>query len=77
MQFDNVEFSKRPEVVVRYNDIGDRPCSAAVCEWANGEGWDVSIQDSAGQERQFALHEDDLQAVNAAVTMLKLRPEEE
>lgn len=30
-----------------------------VAEWANGEGWDISIDD-----KTFSLHRDHLQAIN-------------
>lgn len=77
MHFDKVEYARRPEVTVQHEDIGGRPCSVSVCEWANGEGWDVAVRDSAGQERLVSLHADELRALNAAVTMLDLRPEED
>ena len=77
MRFDNVELATRPEITVQYNDLASRPCTVSVCEWANGEGWDIVVRDHQGAERTIPLADDDLRAVNAAVTMLGLRPEEE
>lgn len=33
-------------------------------EWANGEGWDISISLSNGCERFFSLHSSELEAIN-------------
>lgn len=33
-------------------------------EWANGDGWDISISLSNGCERFFSLHSSELEAIN-------------
>ena len=33
-------------------------------EWANGDGWDISISLSNGSERFFSLHSSELEAIN-------------
>lgn len=33
-------------------------------EWANGDGWDISISSSNGIERFFSLHSSELEAIN-------------
>ena len=33
-------------------------------EWANGDGWDISISLSNGGERFFSLHSSELEAIN-------------
>ena len=40
------------------------PDTIEMVEWANGDGWDISILSSSGGERFFSLHSSELEAIN-------------
>lgn len=49
-----IETNKRTEYTAEFTDIAGKKRFASVCEWSNGEGWDVSIQGDGG-DQQFSL----------------------
>jgi len=57
-------------IIIPFTDIGGKDCYVSVTEWANGEGYDISIED--GNVQTIQLHMDSLNALNVAIGMLQL-----
>jgi hypothetical protein len=62
-------------IIVPFKDIGNGDCFVSVTEWANGEGYDISVDD--GNVQTIQLHMDSLSALLIAVETLKIKSEEQ
>jgi hypothetical protein len=63
------EFKKRKSAMVMLDDIyhNDSIDYVEVCEWSNGEGWDISISD----KQIISLQEYEFKAIKKLIKQLR------
>lgn len=66
----NVEISDVKNTIISFKDIGMKDCYVSVTEWANGEGFDIEVND--GSTQTISLHYDSFYAINAAINLMGL-----
>jgi len=66
-----VEENTRDERSVTYTTIGGHKVTVSVCEWGNGEGWDIAIQDHT-RDAVYPVSRDDFNAIQGAIASFGL-----
>ena len=71
----NIKKEKVNTILVEYKDIANNNCYVSVTEWANGEGYDITVS-SKCSEKTFILHYDEVMALNLGINALSLNLKE-